>query len=824
MELQRYGLVFVGVLIIALVLAAPVSAARAHPAGSFNLTTVPDPAPYGTPAMDVSSRAMFDAAVAGDMSALAPPPVPTAFDSIGPGDSLQDAIDAAPDGSTIYLDPGTYYEHDLVVNKVIMIQANQSLGGTRANTIIDARGEGRIFTVESGDLLFLDNLTLQNGLGSGNGGAISTTGGDIVIIYTTITNCSATGDGGAIYSHGGAVFVLYSAVSRCSVTGSGAGGAIYSEDGMVLVGYSTVSGCSAPGGWGGAIEADSPLIVGFSTFTRCSALDGGALHFYEDGAMVFDTTFTDCTAAGNGGAIWFLDGGSAGISGSSFTRCSAAEDGGAIAGNGDLVIESSTFSVCSAGGDGGAIFTRPAGALTATSSSFTGCSAAGEGGAVYSRSSLSIISSNLTGNTAPRGGAVSMPGSTGTISFSRFYQNTADHGPAISVMGDVNAENNWWGTNDGPAGQIQGWYHATPWLVLGITADPASITLPQTSSIRTNLTHNSDGTNTAGGGIFVPDAITNTYAVTSGPGIVAPVSTGTRNGAAQTTYITLKPGTTTIAGTVDGQTVYINLNVDQGTWTPLPTVVPNDDDWPQVGNGAPGGGGGGTAATTGSSAFPLMTVSLNIGGDSKARQAIVTGTKLSDLIVTGTVQYGSGGNFTAPPGVIFQYISLVPARYDTITKAVINFTVPQSWLDDNHIATGSIVLYHQTANGWEALPTTVLSTKDGTVYFLAQSGSFSLFAIAGTPAVATPSVTATASQGIMNEVVQTPAPAAALMKVPVTTQTTATPAATPQPAAPSPLLNIVLVIAAIGMLAGGGFMARRWWIRRQNPALFEDYD
>lgn len=41
-------------------------------------------------------------------------------------------------------------------------------------------------------------------------------------------------------------------------------------------------------------------------------------------------------------------------------------------------------------------------------------------------------------------------------------------------------------------------------------------------------------------------------------------------------------------------------------------------------------------------------------------------------------------------------------------------------------------------------------------------------------------------------------------KVPVTTQTTAPPATTSKPAAPSPLLNIVLVIAAIGVLAGGG--------------------
>ena len=134
------------------------------------------------------------------------------------------------------------------------------------------------------------------------------------------------------------------------------------------------------------------------------------------------------------------------------------------------------------------------------------------------------------------------------------------------------------------------------------------------------------------------------------------------------------------------------------------------------------------------------------------------------------------------------------------------------------------MLYHQTANGWEALPTRVLSTKDGTVYFSAESTGFSLFAIAGTPTVATPPGIA-ATQEIVSIPDQEKAPApAAVVKAPVTTQTTAPPATAPQPAAPSPLLNIVLIIAAIGILAGGGFMARRWWIRRQNPALFREYD
>jgi hypothetical protein len=220
-----------------------------------------------------------------------------------------------------------------------------------------------------------------------------------------------------------------------------------------------------------------------------------------------------------------------------------------------------------------------------------------------------------------------------------------------------------------------------------------------------------------------------------------------------------------------------------------------------------------------------MTVTVNIGGDSKAWQAVVTGTKLSDLIVTGTVQPGPGSNMTAPPGTVYQYISLVPARFTGITKAVIHFTVPQSWLDENHIDPKSIVMYHQTANGWEALPTMVLSTKDGTVYFSAESAGFSLFAIAGTPTVLTPPGVVT-TQELVNapaEREQVPAPAV-VAKAPVTAQTTAPldPPKVPAGSSPIPVVPALIGLICIG-LVGGGWYVRRWWIRRRNPALFEEF-
>jgi hypothetical protein len=754
MGLQRYGLVLAGLMILALVLVAPVSAA---------VVTIDN------------------------TSATA----------------ISDAINAALSGDIIILNPGIYFEHGMSTPRDITIQANTTHGGDRTNTIIDAMQADRIFDNSVGHALIIDNLTLRNGTAY-LGGAIYNTG-TLIITSSTLSGCTASyggsilNNGGAIYNNGGTVTVTTTTISGC--TAIYYGGAIENYFGTVTISSSTISGCSATN-------------------------EGGAIDNYHGTATITTTTISDCTAT-YGGAI-----------------------------------------------------DNYRGTATITSSTISGCSA-GNGGAIY----------NFDGPV--------------TIHFSRIYHCNTPGTAVENYLGSIDAENNWWGSNAEPSGSVSGAVTYTPWLLLGITATPPSISPADTSAIRTNLTFNSTGHDTSALG-HLPDGITNLFAIESGSGSVLSLTDGTVSGVAGTTFTPASSGTTVINGTVDDQSVYSELPVTfpaptvtgitpntglnisavsitslagsgfqtgaavllmraghanitatgvtvvspaqitvtlpityagAGAWD---VVVINPDGQEAV---LPGGftitspgsptttptstppGTGETLSDFPSSPTnPLMTVTVNIGGDSKAWQAIVTGTKLTDLIVTGTVQPGSGSNMSAPPGVIFQYISLIPARYNTITNAVINFTVPQSWLDENHITPGSIVLYHQTANGWEALPTTMLYTKDGTLYLSAQSNGFSLFAIAGTPTVLTPPVAAPAPEIVSTPVQeQTPAPAPSL-KAPVTMQTTALPATTPQPSAPSPLLNIVLVIAAIGVLAGGGFMVRRWWIRRQNPALFAEYE
>jgi hypothetical protein len=220
---------------------------------------------------------------------------------------------------------------------------------------------------------------------------------------------------------------------------------------------------------------------------------------------------------------------------------------------------------------------------------------------------------------------------------------------------------------------------------------------------------------------------------------------------------------------------------------------------------------------------------VNVGGNSGVHQAAVNGTGLKDLIVTGTVVDAPGTAVPASAGTVYQYLDLVPARYTTITGAVISFTVPLSWLNDHHIVPQNVVLYHLAGSTWVPLPTTWVESRDGQAYFTASTPSFSRFAITAksspaatvsqtvvTPAVVTPEVKNTPPAIIAAPVAGTPAPA----------RTTASPS--PAPAdTPKPGFTPAVIgtgAAGLAILAIGAVYTRRWWIRRQNPALFHEYD
>jgi|GEM_PF-1303501 len=125
----------------------------------------------------------------------------------------------------------------------------------------------------------------------------------------------------------------------------------------------------------------------------------------------------------------------------------------------------------------------------------------------------------------------------------------------VPAAGPLNAENNWWGANDGPSAspgsgdKISANVDADPWLVLNISVDPTSIIVggAATSTITADMTKNSDDVDTSAQG-HIPDGTQITFTTDKGSIGSLTVDKTTTNGiatAALTSSNTVEAATVT---------------------------------------------------------------------------------------------------------------------------------------------------------------------------------------------------------------------------------------------------------------------------------------
>ncbi len=207
---------------------------------------------------------------------------------------------------------------------------------------------------------------------------------------------------------------------------------------------------SYSGGVGGAISN-----YGLLTIKNCTLKDNTAVYvsgaIYNWGTLtIINSTLQNNTATkfktysgGHGGAI--LNDGTLTITNSIFNDNHADDNGGAIYNDGTLTVTNTTFKNNTATSWGGGAICNY-GNLTVTYSTLQNNSAS-YGGAIYNYYNTSIKYSLITGNTAPTGSAID------------------------SGSGTVNAEYNWWGSNNNPSGIIIGNVNATPWLASPINVN-----------------------------------------------------------------------------------------------------------------------------------------------------------------------------------------------------------------------------------------------------------------------------------------------------------------------------------------------------------------
>jgi PGF-pre-PGF domain-containing protein len=197
----------------------------------------------------------------------------------------------------------------------------------------------------------------------------------------------------------------------------------------------------------------------------------------------------------------------------------------------------------------------------------------------------------------------------------------------------------------------------------------------------------------------------------------------------------------------------------------------------------------------------------------------------------------------SPPGqTTVGYLEIEPVgiNQDSVSQGVISFSVNGPYLASHGIDPAQVVLMRNHDSRWTALPTTLLRQSGDTYYYQATTPGFSYFAIvAGTRTVAENRTVAASTlaqtaaiTGPLPATVTgsgTPAPAAAATRSPAVpaaapVQTTPVPGGTSEGSGGFPVTILALTGAGSVLLIGACWFIRRWWIRRQNPALFQEYD
>ncbi len=227
-----------------------------------------------------------------------------------------------------------------------------------------------------------------------------------------------------------------------------------------------------------------------------------------------------------------------------------------------------------------------------------------------------------------------------------------------------------------------------------------------------------------------------------------------------------------------------------------------------------------------------ITETVNVGGGSAVTRAEMTGSDLGkNLVITAFPRKSLPPGMGTPNTTVYQYISIVSSAIPgVVNQTTLDFSVPRSWLTEHGFTDGDIVMMHYENGQWQTLDTCFVSRDGGNVLYRATTPGFSYFAVAYQKGGTT-----TDNSGTDNPLT-TPVPTiVAVLRAPVPDAVSPVPLTTEKtPAVPSaPVADRVggiplatIIIGTIGALAViiSTVLVRRWWTRKQNPALFRKYD
>jgi len=227
--------------------------------------------------------------------------------------TIQSAINAANNGDTVLVAPGTYVENINFSGKAVTVTSSNGAGAT----IIDGNHNGTVVTFNHSETLssVLSGFTIRNGFQSGGFGA----GITIASASPTITSNVVTGNHAAvaigIYVDGGSPLISNNTITSNDQTGAGDGG--LGGGGIAVAGSSesaanpqiinnTITNNNvATGGDGGGISVmyfSSPVIQGNTISGNSAYNNGGGVSLNSYNSPVLSNNLIAGNNAGGGGS------------------------------------------------------------------------------------------------------------------------------------------------------------------------------------------------------------------------------------------------------------------------------------------------------------------------------------------------------------------------------------------------------------------------------------------------------------------------------------------------------------------------------------------
>jgi len=376
------------------------------------------------------------------------PPVSTSKiynQSTGVGyDTIQKAIDAAIDGQTIIVNPGTYHENIQLKGRRITVQSSRPNNpSVVATTIIDGGKKGSVVTITGGDSSTLKGFTIRNGDAQHGGGIYILSSNPTITGNTIIKNeaihmsydpsgpgWTPTGGGGGIYIESSSHPVITNNIITENESGFLGGGIACMKSTPTITGNTITKNKVSLFGGGGIIvwECTGTFLIQDNIISENKGA-GAGVRVYDSSPTIKGNTITD----NKGNGIYLSDSSST-VSGNTITGNKENHSGAGISiSGGSPTITGNTISNNSSESEGGGI-SISRGSPTITGNTISNNSAASGGGGIYiSHSSPTIRDNTISGNRTDGEGATLLDISGGGV--------FVDYGSTLTFTGNTVSNN-----------------------------------------------------------------------------------------------------------------------------------------------------------------------------------------------------------------------------------------------------------------------------------------------------------------------------------------------------------------------------------------------